>query len=143
MSMILRVAGGALGALLVALPALAQQTGSAAAGKDLASKLCSNCHIVGTERAGSDVAPPFPVLAKDPDMTLTELHGWSGPMHPILSNLALTPKQIADVNAYLDSMRPGAAPAAATAPGNSEEPPPTLGTAPPDKFGKPIEVRPE
>ena len=137
--MIWRVAGGALGALLVALPALAQQTGSAAAGKELSSKLCSNCHIVGSERAGSDVAPPFPILAKDPDMTLTELHGWSGPMHPVLSNLALTAKQIADVNAYLDSLRPGAEPAR----GDSAEPPPALGIAPPDKIGAPIEARPE
>ena len=138
MSITLRMAGGALAAL-VALPALAQESGAPAAGKELASKLCSNCHIVGTERAGSDIAPPFPILARDPEMTLTELHGWiSGPMHPVLSSLALTPAQIADINAYLDSLRPGAAPAAAI-----EEPRPSLEGAPPEKLGEPIEVTPE
>ena len=106
--MTFKPAGGALAALLLATPALAQETGSPTAGGELASKLCSTCHIVGTEQVGSDVAPPFPVLAEDPGMTLTELHGWSGPMHPVLPNLALSPEQIADINAYLDSLGAGA-----------------------------------
>ena len=137
-----RSAGGALAALLAALPALAQEPGSPAAGSELAMQLCSNCHIVGTERAGSDVAPPFPILAKEPGVTLTELHGWSGPMHPVLSNLALTPQQIADINAYLDSLRPGATPAAEM-PRETGEPPPALQNAPPERLGEPIEVKPE
>ena len=138
------MAGGALAATIIALAAAAQEQGDPAAGEELASQLCSTCHIVGTERVGSDVAPPFPVLAKDPDLTFTELHGWLRPMHPMLPNLALTPKQIADINAYLDSMRDeqrlpeGEAPRVET-----EEPPPALEDAPPDRIGEPIEVTPE
>jgi mono/diheme cytochrome c family protein len=144
MSITARIAGGALGALLYALPAGAQETGNATAGKELASKLCSTCHIVGAERAGSDVAPPFPILAKDPGVTLTELHGWSGPMHPVLSNLALTAKQTADINAYLDSLRPGGEEEPLPAAGaRAEEPPPVLENAPPERLGEPIEVTPE
>ena len=56
-----------------ALPAAAQEQGDPAAGHELASKLCTVCHIIGSEPVGSDVAPPFPVLAKDPGVTLTEL----------------------------------------------------------------------
>jgi mono/diheme cytochrome c family protein len=137
-------AGGALAAALIALAAAAQEQGDPAAGEELATQLCSTCHIVGTERVGSDVAPPFPVLAKDPDMTLTELHGWIGPMHPMLPNLALTPKQIADINAYLDSMRDGQPAPEGEAPRvETEEPPPALEDAPPERFGEPIEVTPE
>jgi mono/diheme cytochrome c family protein len=116
------------------LPAAAQQViGDADAGHELASKLCASCHIVGTERGGSDVAPPFLVIARDPQVTLTALHGWVGPPHPLLSNLALTGQQIADINAYLDLLHGEQAPRVKT-----EEPPPALEEAPPDQLGEPI-----
>jgi mono/diheme cytochrome c family protein len=136
-----RIFGVAFGVIVVALPAAGQEQGDPAAGYELASKLCTTCHIVGTERTGSDVAPPFPALAQNPDIALTELHAWrSGPMHPILSNLALTPKQIADINAYLDSLRGETAEPPRV---ETEEPPPALEGAPPEKLGEPIEVQPE
>jgi len=140
------VAGGALAATILAAAAVAQEPGNPEAGKELASQLCSTCHIVGTEQVGSDAAPPFPVLARDPEMTFTELHGWIGPMHPILPNLALTPEQIADINAYLDSLRPsGEDEPSAGEPGEAatDEPPPALEDAPPERIGDPIEIMPE
>ncbi|MGH6901685.1 MAG: hypothetical protein ACREIR_02995 [Geminicoccaceae bacterium] len=55
---------------VLARPAAAQQQeGDPAAGQKLASQLCAACHIVGAERVGSDVAPPFATIAKDPDVT--------------------------------------------------------------------------
>jgi mono/diheme cytochrome c family protein len=134
------MAGRAFAATLLATSAAAQEPADAAAGEELATQLCSTCHIVGTERVGSDVAPPFPVLAKDPELTLTELHGWIGPMHPMLPDLALTPKQIADINAYLDSMRaPGAdEPLPEGTPETAEERPAVLENAPPERIGEPI-----
>ena len=118
----------------VALPAAAQQViGNPDAGHELASKLCTSCHIVGTERAGSDVAPPFLVIARDPQTTLTALHAWVGPGHPMLPNLALSSQQIADINAYLDLLHGEQTPRVKT-----EEPPPALEDAPPDKLGEPI-----
>ena len=144
------MAGGALAATILAVAAAAaQEPGNPAAGQELAAQLCSTCHIVGTERVGSDAAPPFPVLAKDPGLTFTELHGWTGPMHPILPNLALTPKQIADINAYLDSLRPAdedePQPAAGTPEVDDEEGerPPALEEAPAERIGDPIEPEPE
>jgi mono/diheme cytochrome c family protein len=119
-------------------PAAAQQAApDPAAGLELASQLCTACHIVGTERVGSDAAPPFRAIARDAEITVTELHGWIGPRHPRLPNLALSPKQAADINAYLDTLRDGdveAAPGTAT-----EEPPPAIEEAPPERFGEPIE----
>jgi mono/diheme cytochrome c family protein len=118
-------------------PAAAQRDGHAAAGRELASQLCSACHIVGTERVGSDVAPPFAAIARDPGMTLTELHAWVGPAHPALPNLALTPKQIADINAYLDTLR--GADVQETPPTATEAPPPAIEEAPPERLGEPIQ----
>jgi mono/diheme cytochrome c family protein len=138
---ILRSLGGALVVLGAALPAAAQEQGDPAAGRELASQLCSSCHIVGTEAVGSDAAPPFPVIAEDPTMTITGLHAWVEPGHPVLPNLALTPKQIADINAYLDSLR---GPSEDEPPRvETEEPPPQLEQAPPEKLGEPIEPQPE
>jgi mono/diheme cytochrome c family protein len=125
-----RFLGGLL-TILAIWPAAAQEPGNAEAGHELASQLCVSCHIIGNERSGSDLAPPFPIIAKDPSTSLIELHSWIGPAHPLLPDLALTPKQIADIDAYLDSLR-GAAPTPA---------PPAeraLPQAPPDKIGPPI-----
>ncbi|HSA80108.1 MAG TPA: hypothetical protein VLE23_04750 [Geminicoccaceae bacterium] len=133
--------GSTLVALAVALPAAAQEQGDPAAGRELASKLCSACHIVGSEAVGSDAAPPFPVIAKDPELTFSELHAWIGPMHPILPDLALTSKQIADINAYLDSLRPNYEEPRPRV--ETEPPPPTLEGAPPEKLGEPIAPQPE
>ena len=128
-----------LAPLACTVPAAAQQeTGDPAAGHALASQLCTACHIIGTERVGSDVAPPFPVIARDPDMTLTDLHAWLGPGHPMLPNLALTPQQIADINAYLDALHE--APLEEETPRvETEEPPPAIERAPPEELGEPIE----
>lgn len=135
-----RLLGATLVAVALAQGAAAQQPedGDPAAGRELASRLCTGCHIVGTERVGSDAAPPFPAIARDPEITVTELHGWIGPRHPMLPNLALTPAQTADINAYLDSLRAGEPPAGAARPGTGEAPP-VLGPSPPERIGPPIE----
>jgi mono/diheme cytochrome c family protein len=124
--------------LAVGRPAAAQhEEGDPMAGRELASQLCAACHIVGTEPVGSDVAPPFATIARDPDVTLTELHAWIGPAHPMLPNLALTPEQIADINAYLDTLHGADVEEAPR--GDTEEPPPALEDAPPERLGDPIE----
>jgi mono/diheme cytochrome c family protein len=131
-----RLGAAMLTGLAVAVPAAAQEEGNPAVGQELATQLCTACHIVGTEQVGSDVAPPFPVIARDPDMTLTKLHAWVGPAHPVLPNLALTPQQIADLNAYLDALH--------EAPGEQEPPrveteePPPIEQSPPEELGEPI-----
>ena len=137
----LTIFAGALAASTMGGPALAQQQGDAAAGHELATQFCSSCHVVGAERVASDVAPPFRAIAADPNKSFTELHAWHGPMHPVISNLSLTAQQIADINAYLDSLRPGAEPAAA--PPASENAAKQLPPAPPEKLGAPIPPRPK
>ena len=104
------------------------------AGHELASKLCTSCHIVGNERSGSDQAPPFPLIAKNPRLSMEELHGWGGRGHPMLPDLALTQGQIADINAYLDSLRGDAPPEAPAAAPRERDLPQT----PPERIGPPI-----
>jgi mono/diheme cytochrome c family protein len=124
-------------------PAAAQpQEGDAAAGRELASQLCAGCHIVGTERVGSDVAPPFPAIARDPDITVTELHGWIGPTHPMLPNLALASEQTADINAYLDSLR-GSDSESEPQRLETKQPLEELERSPPERIGPPIASQPE
>jgi mono/diheme cytochrome c family protein len=127
---------GLVATLAVALSAAAQEQGNAEAGHELASNLCTACHIVGDQRSGSDLAPPFPAIAKDPDVSVAELHGWGGAGHPMLPNLVLTPEQVADINAYLDSLR--GAPVERTTPPRK----PALPQAPPEKIGPPIGTQP-
>ena len=127
----------ALTILAVMRPAAAQQAEpDPAAGLELASQLCTGCHIVGTERVGSDVAPPFLAIARNPEITVTELHGWIGPRHPKLPNLALSSRQAADINAYLDTLRDADG---EEAPSATEEPPAAIEEAPPERLGDPIE----
>jgi mono/diheme cytochrome c family protein len=138
-----KLLGATVIVLALAIPAAAQpEEGDAVAGRELASQLCAGCHIIGAERVGSDAAPPFPSIAQDPDITVTELHGWIGPMHPMLSNLALTPEQTADINAYLDSLR---GPQSEDAPERleTEQPPPEIEQSPPERIGPPIGPQPE
>jgi mono/diheme cytochrome c family protein len=120
---------------LAVVPAVAQEAGNAEAGHELSSQLCTSCHIVGNESSGSDLAPPFPVIAKDPNTSLIELHSWDEAGHPTLRHLALTPTQVADIDAYLDSLR-GAAGVPVRRPGSAPER--TLPQAPPDQIGPPI-----
>jgi mono/diheme cytochrome c family protein len=130
--------GTALILCAAVLPAAAQDHGDPGAGKELAGQLCTACHIIGTEQVGSDAAPPFPVIAKDPEITPSELHAWLDPAHPVLPDLALTPQQIADINAYLDALH-GADIEAAPPRSETEEPPRAIERAPPEKLGEPIE----
>jgi mono/diheme cytochrome c family protein len=135
--------GATLIVIALTTPATAQpQEGDAAAGRELASELCAGCHIVGTERVGSDAAPPFPSIAQDPNITVTELHGWIGPTHPMLPNLALTPEQTADINAYLDSLRSSDSEAEPQRL-ETEQPPQELEQSPPERIGPPIGPQPE
>jgi len=140
----LRRTSCALGALvLMAGWAAAAQEPDPQAGMELALDLCTGCHIVGPERVGSDVAPPFMVLARDPEMTLRALHAWPGPDHPVMGDMVLSRQQIADINAYLDHLRENATvPAESDADqgqAEGEALPPTLDDAPAEKLGEPIE----
>ena len=47
-----RLGASLLSVLAVAMPAAAQEEGDPVAGQELATQLCSACHIVSTQRVG-------------------------------------------------------------------------------------------
>lgn len=76
-----------------------------AAGKRLAVRWCSQCHVVADQPAkAADAGPPFPALAKDPAKTEDTLRGFlqhpQAPMPP----LELSRRDINDLVAYIESL---------------------------------------
>jgi mono/diheme cytochrome c family protein len=83
------------------------------AGKALAEKLCTNCHLVGSatrqEHANADV-PSFPEIANLEGQTAGAITARIMlPNHP-MPTIPLTKAELADLAAYILSLRDGAKP---------------------------------
>ena len=74
-------------------------------GRAIARSWCTGCHLVEPSGLGSDTAPPFAVIANDPARTAPRLKRWLADPHPPMPNLKLTPREIDDVVAYLESLK--------------------------------------
>lgn len=75
-------------------------------GLSIARNWCRGCHVVepgGT--SGSDIAPPFPVVAQNSSLTPEQLRAWLVDPHPPMPNLALTRDEIEALVAYIGSLR--------------------------------------
>jgi mono/diheme cytochrome c family protein len=99
-------------ALAVALAATAfnakAQDGDIAAGHAFAREACKACHIVEAEEGSSRmivIGPAFRNIANTPGMTATAIRVFLTSSHPKMPNLILTPEEIADVSAYILSLR--------------------------------------
>lgn len=98
----------ALAAAILSLCAAsaAMAAGDEQAGKDLARRWCTGCHVVDRSGAGTDTAPPFPAIARQHSQDQTWLRAWLAEPHPPMPNLNLTRQEIDDIVAYLDSLSP-------------------------------------
>ncbi len=104
-----------LAALLVACVTLggfsacawAEGGGDAAAGQHLAEGWCAACHVVGPGQANgtSNGAPPFMAIARMKSTTPTALAVFLQTPHGRMPDLHLTRQEIADVSAYIISLR--------------------------------------
>jgi len=76
-------------------------------GKDLAERLCTNCHLVGSatqEQANPDV-PSFPEIANLEGQTAGAIMGRIIlPKHP-MPQIPLTKRELTDLAAYIMSLR--------------------------------------
>ena len=84
------------------------QDGDVAAGRAFAREACVTCHIVDPANASPRVVvigPKFQDIANTNGMTATALRVFLTTSHPKMPNLILTPEQIADVSAYILSLR--------------------------------------
>ena len=74
----------------------------------LAEKLCASCHIVGAQAAGASVpadVPSFVAIANKPGQTAEAIAGRIVIPHPPMPQIHLTRNEIADLAAYILSLR--------------------------------------
>ncbi len=93
--------------LLAPVAALAQERGDTARGQAYAEANCAECHEVRAGHYDSPwpESPPFEDIANDPGMTELALFAFFRTPHPSMPNLIVPPDDIADLTAYLLSMR--------------------------------------
>jgi cytochrome c len=116
--MTLRIAGMCGGLLLAAVSiagfALTGRTARAQigpnpnAGQVLAEKLCTSCHIVDGQAASASVSadvPSFVAIANKPGQTTQAIAGRIVVPHPPMPQIHLTRDEIADLAAYILSLR--------------------------------------
>jgi cytochrome c len=82
-------------------------------GHEIANKLCTGCHIVGSEAANATMpadVPPFEVIANLPGQTAEKIAGRIVIPHPPMPTINLTREEIGDLAAYIMSLRKKDAP---------------------------------
>jgi mono/diheme cytochrome c family protein len=96
-----------LAALLIAAPALAQERGDAARGLAYAKAVCAECHETSAGHFDSPTpeALPFQDIANAEGMTEIALFAFFRTSHASMPNLVIPPEHIADLTAYLLSIR--------------------------------------
>ena len=97
-------------AAILALAAVSAhaQDGDVAAGHAFAREACRACHMVEAKQQKPRrivIGPAFPDIANTRGMTATALLVFLTTSHPKMPNLILTPDEIADVSAYILSLR--------------------------------------
>ena len=84
------------------LPAAAQNVES---GFRLARRSCAGCHELGKAPVQNVVSPPFAAIARMPSTTTISLAAFLSSPHHRMPDYALTRQEIADVSAYILSLR--------------------------------------
>jgi mono/diheme cytochrome c family protein len=95
--------------LLAAAPLQAQDTGQPQKGRVLAQQLCAECHAVQKGSAGSpnEKAPRFETIAAVSGMTGIALRAALQTSHRTMPNVTLEPNDLADIVAYILSLKNG------------------------------------
>jgi len=95
--------------LLLSIPAHAQTLpGDPASGRNLALRICSDCHLVaeGQARPATDGAPTFAAIARQPSTTALSLRAFLQSPHRDMPNLILDARETDDLISYILSRRP-------------------------------------
>jgi mono/diheme cytochrome c family protein len=98
----------ALASLIAAPPAAgAQDVSAITRGLYYANRSCASCHAVaaGQKRSPNSAAPTFEAVANTPGMTAMALNVWLHTSHPTMPNLIINPDNIADLTAYIGSLK--------------------------------------
>jgi mono/diheme cytochrome c family protein len=94
--------------LAAAVAGAQPKSNSIAAGQQIATRWCSQCHLVGPEQMrASDAVPTFAAIANKPTTTAASLRAFLQAPHwaSRMPDLHLTRAEIDDVTAYILSLR--------------------------------------
>lgn len=92
--------------LLTLIAGSALSAGNPEQGRRLAERWCASCHLVGPgQRQASADVPTFASIARREDLSESLLAAFLTAPHPPMSNLNLSRQEIADVLAYIRSLR--------------------------------------
>jgi mono/diheme cytochrome c family protein len=80
---------------------------SPARGLAYAKQACASCHAVTASEAHSPdlAAPTFEAIANTPGMTGIALNAWLHTPHRTMPNLIVDPDRIADLSAYISTLK--------------------------------------
>lgn len=101
------LAGSFAGIAFATVAAAQDLPGDAVMGRNLAHKVCAQCHYVeaGDTEGELPDPPAFQNLADDPAMTPLALRAFLTSPHTDMPNLILTDAEVDDVIAYIHSMK--------------------------------------
>lgn len=93
--------------LLAAADARAQSVGDPEVGLDIAKRWCASCHMVtaGQQNAQATGVPTFSGIARMPSTTAMSLRVFLQTPHMRMPDLHLTHDEIANVSAYILSLK--------------------------------------
>jgi mono/diheme cytochrome c family protein len=93
-------------ALSVMSGAGAETRGDPASGRRIAERWCAACHIVSPEqKSGSADVRTFQAIAEMTGDDRDSLAAFLTDPHPVMPDLHLTPREVADLVAYIASLR--------------------------------------
>jgi mono/diheme cytochrome c family protein len=92
---------------MAAAPAAAQEIGQPDRGRDLAQRICAQCHAVQKNQAKSpnERAPRFQVIASTPGMTAMALSAILNSSHRSMPNILLEADEQANIIAYILTLK--------------------------------------
>ncbi len=101
------LAAGGMALAALTGTAFAEDVGSVEKGHRFAQKVCAACHGVekGYQPSKEPFAPTFEAIAKTPGMTQTALSIFLHTPHSTMPNLVLNDDELADVIAYITSLK--------------------------------------
>lgn len=103
---VLRVGIGAVVAWALLAPG-AEAAGDAGRGRQIGQRWCASCHVVSPEQAaGSPDVPSFAAMARDEDLAERLLTAFLSSPHPRMPDMSLSRSEVADLVAYIRSLRP-------------------------------------
>ena len=88
-------------------PVFAQEGGDSSVGRELATRWCASCHVAdpATQRLGTDAVPSFSAIAANPSTTRASLTVFLATPHGQMPDYALSRADIANISAYILSLR--------------------------------------